>query len=99
MDFDFPSLDNVLNIYTNRLLYKNGILLAVSTVASLLYAYLANQLVNPLYLRNPRTSTFANSEDPDEMQHDDAAFHQGLQSLSTVCKGKKDLQTKEYNTF
>ena len=30
-------------------------------------------------------STFANSEDPDEMQHN-AAFHQGLH-----CKGKKDL--------
>ena len=28
-------------------------------------------------------STFANSKDPDEMQHD-AAFHQGLH-----CKGKK----------
>ena len=37
-------------------------------------------------------STFANSEDPDEMQHN--AFHQGLH-----CKGKKDLQTKEYNIF
>ena len=35
----------------------------------------------------------ANSEDPDEMQHN-AAFHQGLH-----CKCKKDLQTKEYNIF
>ena len=33
-------------------------------------------------------STFANSEDPDKMQHN-AAFHQGLY---IVCKGKKDLQ-------
>ena len=39
-------------------------------------------------------STIANSEDPDEMQHN-AAFHQGF----TVCKGRKDLQTKEYNKF
>ena len=36
----------------------------------------------------PPTSTFANSEDPDEMQLN-AAFHQGLH-----CKGKKDLLTK-----
>ena len=35
-------------------------------------------------------STFANSEDPDKKQHD-AAY--------TVCIGKKDLQTKEYNIF
>ena len=39
-------------------------------------------------------STFANSEGPDEMPHN-AAFHQNL----TVCKGKTDLQTKEYNIF
>ena len=32
-------------------------------------------------------------EDPNEMQHN-AAFHQGLH-----CKGKKDLQAKEYNIF
>ena len=38
-------------------------------------------------------STFANSEDPDEMQHN-AAFHQDLH-----CNGKKYLQTKEYNIF
>ena len=35
-------------------------------------------------------STFANSEDPDKKQHD-AAY--------TVFKGKKYLQTKEYNIF
>ena len=34
-------------------------------------------------------SNFANSEDPDEMQHN-AAFHQGPHSLL----GKKYLQTK-----
>ena len=34
-------------------------------------------------------STFSNSEDPDEMQHN-AAFHHGY----TVCKSKNDLQTK-----
>ena len=36
-------------------------------------------------------STFANSEDPDDMQHY-ATFHQGLH-----CKGQKELPTKEYN--
>ena len=35
-------------------------------------------------------STFANSEDPDEMPHN-AAFHQGL----LFVKVKKDIQTKE----
>ena len=30
--------------------------------------------INPLYTGNPLTGTFANSEDPDEMQHY-AAFH------------------------
>ena len=38
------------------------------------------KLTNPLYSGNPLTSTFANSEDPDEMQHN-AAFHQGLHCL------------------
>ena len=33
-------------------------------------------------------ATFANSEDPDEMQHNET-FHLGFH-----CKGKKDLQTK-----
>ena len=40
-------------------------------------------------------TTFAYSEDPDEMQHIMllyAAFHQDLH-----CKDKKDLQTKEYS--
>ena len=32
---------------------------------------------NPLYTGNPLTSNFANSEDPDEMQHN-VVFHQGL---------------------
>ena len=36
-------------------------------------------------------STFANSEDSDEMLHFIRVF--------TVCKGKKDLQTKKYNFF
>ena len=35
---------------------------------------------------------FTNSEDPDEMPHN-VAFHQGL----NCCKGKNDLQTKDYN--
>ena len=37
-------------------------------------------ILNPLYSGNPKTSNFANSEDPDEMQHH-AAFHQGLHCL------------------
>ena len=41
-------------------------------------------------------STFANSEDPDEMQHNDMLH---FIKVYTVCKGKKDLQTKEYNIF
>ena len=39
-------------------------------------------------------STLANIEDPDEMQHN-AAFIR----VYTVCKGKKDLQRKEYIFF
>ena len=42
---------------------------------------------------NSNTSTFANSEDPDEMQHY-AAFHQGLH-----CKGINDFQAEEYIIF
>ena len=34
----------------------------------------------PLYSGNPQTSIFANSKDPDEMQHN-AAFHQSLHCL------------------
>ena len=36
--------------------------------------------VNPLYWGNPSTCTFANSENPDEIQDNDA-FHQGLYGL------------------
>ena len=40
--------------------------------------YLQHDLcINPLYSGIPYTSNFANSEDPDEMQHN-AAFYQGL---------------------
>ena len=46
-------------------------------------------VINPLYLGNPLTSTSSNSEDPDEMQH--------FVMIYTICKGKKDLHTKEYN--
>ena len=49
--------------------------------------------INNLYTGNPSVGTFANSEDPDEMQHN-AAFHQCL-----FVKVKKDLLTKEYNIF
>ena len=37
-------------------------------------------LVNPLYSGNPKTRTFTNSKDPDEMQPN-AAFHQALHCL------------------
>ena len=45
-------------------------------------AFIATQptINNHLYSRNPLTSFFANSEDPEEMQHH-AAFHQGLHCL------------------
>ena len=39
-------------------------------------------------------STFANSEDPDEMQH---MLHFIRVYTACACNGKKDLQTKEYN--
>ena len=48
------------------------------------------QHFKPLYSGHPLLSTYTNSEDPDEMQHN-AAFHQ---SLHCVCKGQQDLQTK-----
>ena len=48
-----------------------------------------------MFLGNPQMSTFANSEDPDEMQHN-AAFHQGLHCFYF---GKTDLQTKNRITF
>ena len=35
---------------------------------------------NPLHTGNAKMGTLANSEDPDEMQHN-AAFHQGLHYL------------------
>ena len=37
-------------------------------------------LTSTLKTRNPQMGTFANSEDPDEMQHN-AAFHKGLHCL------------------
>ena len=40
---------------------------------------LPKHMLNPLYTGNPYMSTFANSEDPDEMQHN--AFDQGLHCL------------------
>ena len=43
------------------------------------------------YSGNLLTSTFANSVEPDEMQHN--AVCKG------VCKDEKDIQTKEYNIF
>ena len=51
-------------------------------------------IFNHLYSGNLLTSTFANSEDPDEMQYN-AAFHQGLHCLYRL----KNHQSKEYNIF
>ena len=42
--------------------------------------YFFNQKINPFNLGISQTNTFANSEDPDEMQHN-AAFHQCRQCL------------------
>ena len=44
-------------------------------------------------------STFANSEDPDEMQHNTAFIMLHSIWIYTICKGKKDLQTNEFNIF
>ena len=46
------------------------------------YIYFTGQTFdfNPLRVRNPKTSTLANNEDPDEMSHN-AQFHRGLQCL------------------
>ena len=40
-------------------------------------------LFNPLCTGNPKKGTLANTEDPDEMQHN-AAFHQGLHGLQRL---------------
>ena len=42
--------------------------------------YLFIYMFNPMYSGNPYMISFANSENPDEMQHN-AAFPQGLHSL------------------
>ena len=54
----------------------------INTLSNLLVSYSVGRLYkfNPLYSGNPLRSTFANSEDPDEMQHI-AAFYQGLHCL------------------
>ena len=52
-------------------------------------------LFNPLYSRNLKMSSSANSDDPDEMQH--YAIH--FTRVYIDCKSKKDLQTKENNNF
>ena len=46
--------------------------------------------LNPLYSGNPLTSTFANSEDPDEMQHI-CCISSGS---NLFVKVKKNLQTE-----
>ena len=53
-------------------------------------------LVDPyFYSRNP-LSTFANSEDPDEMQHH-AAFHQGLDWKGEKSSDKNTIFLKKIN--
>ena len=48
------------------------------------FLFLLGIYINPLYSGDSQMSTFANSGDPDKMQHN-AAFHQG----HTVLKVKK----------
>ena len=45
--------------------------------------YCTRPLNNPLYSGKPETCTLANTEDPDEMQHN-AAFHQDLHCLLSL---------------
>ena len=55
--------------------------------------------VNHLYSGNPLTSTSANSEKPDEMQHNDA-FHQGstlLERVKKILRKKKTIFVSNYN--
>ena len=49
--------------------------------------------INPLFSENPKTGSFAKSEDPDEMQHN-AAFHQHLHCLPRL---KQPLGTEHHN--
>ena len=55
---------------------------------------IGTQRVNLLKTRDPDMGTLANTEDPDEMQHN-AAFHQGLHCLLA----KINLQRKKFNFF
>ena len=47
--------------------------------------------LSPLYIRDSKMCTLANSEDPDEMLH--------FIRVCTVCLDKNDLQRKEYCLF
>ena len=48
-----------------------------------------------MYAETPQMDTFTNSEDPEEMPH--IMWH--FIRVYTVCKGKKDLQTKTQYFF
>ena len=63
-----------------------------------IFIYNAKVIINNLYSGNPLMSTFANSEDQDEMQHN-AAFHQGLHCLKVKKIFRQRIQYffKNYN--
>ena len=51
--------------------------------------------INPLYTGNPKLGALANSEDPDQMQHN-AAFDQGLHCLLRL---KQPSRTEIYHNL
>ena len=53
-------------------------------------AYTFKDLMNPLNTGNPKMGTLANSEDPDEMQHN-TAFHQGLHCFASTDSANRNL--------
>ena len=48
-----------------------------ATTSPEIYIRSSVRIINPCIMKTPRRESFANSEDPDEMQHN-AAFHLGL---------------------
>ena len=78
----FYSIDS-LHVNLFSLIWTTGASPALQYAISfniLIRNRLLNKLINPLYPENPIMGTFANSEDPDEMQHN-AAFHRGFHCL------------------
>ena len=96
-------LSNVSNQSSDKTVYPYTVLLCANVMANQKLSFTAQDRQVQVLIRdkklalcirgNPKTSTFANSEDQDEMPL------QYLIRVCTVCKGKIDLQTKEYNIF